>query len=133
MASGRVRNDRGLYSAPDSVKGEWLHHCGAKGSGHWDFVTDRREDRVEILGSHGKITFAVLDEAPLILERGKLREKIEIPHPTHVQAYHVLNMGSHLLGESQHPSTGLNALGTQQLMDQILDRKSTRLNSSHVK
>src|SRR5690606_8666937 len=43
-ASGSVRNSRGLYSAPDSVQGEWLHRSGARGSGHWDFVAEGRED-----------------------------------------------------------------------------------------
>lgn len=121
MASGSVRNDRGLYTAPDSVQGEWVHRSGVKGTGHWDFVADGREDRVEIGGSRGSIRFAVLDEAPLILDSDLLRERVEVPHPPHVQSFHVGNIKSHLLGESIHPSTGFNALRTQQVMDQILN------------
>lgn len=120
QARGSADNRRGLYSAPDTVQGEWCHQSGIKGSGHWDFVAGKREDRVEIWGSRGSIHFAVLDEAPLVLDCMGVRETIGIPNPPHLQSYHVGKIAAHLSGDSPHPSTGHSALAAQWVMEQIL-------------
>lgn len=119
-ARGSVHHLRGLYTAPDSIRGDWVHTSGVRGKGSWNFVAQERQDRVHIQGSRGSLSFAVLDEAPLILESGALREQLVLPHPPQVQLFHVGNIKSHLLGQSVHPSLGGSALRTQWAMEQIL-------------
>lgn len=119
-AEGTAANKLGLYSAYDFVTATWVHESGVVGSGIWDFGTEEREDSVAILGSAGKISFSVLDEAPLVLENDKGIETIEIPNPDHIQEFHVANIKNHLLGKSVHPSTGKTGLHVSWVMDKIL-------------
>lgn len=119
-AHGLAVNQQGLYSAADSICGNWLHENGITGEGYWNFGTHFREDKVEIHGSEGKITFAVLDEAPLVLENASGKKTLEIENPRHVQHFHVQNIHDHLKGLSKHPSTGTTGLQTSWVMDKIL-------------
>ncbi|WP_072875996.1 Gfo/Idh/MocA family protein [Flagellimonas taeanensis] len=120
MAHGIALNQQGLYSAHDTVSGTWLHEGVITGTGFWNFGSFQRVDNVEILGSGGKISFAVLDEAPLILENDSGQQSLEIPHPNHVQQFHVENIREHLSGRTIHPSTGKTGLHTSWVMDRIL-------------
>ncbi|MEM9078409.1 MAG: Gfo/Idh/MocA family oxidoreductase [Bacteroidota bacterium] len=119
-AKGFGRNHGGLYSAYDSVTGTWLHENGVTGEGCWNFLTYHREDMVEIFGSEGRITFAVLDEAPIVLEDKSGKAVLDIPHPEHIQRYHTENIKNHLRGNKVHPSTGKTGLHTSWVMDAIL-------------
>ncbi len=119
-AQGIALNQQGLYSAYDSVTGVWLHENGITGSGLWNFGTYHREDKAEIFGSTGKISFPVLDEGQLVLENESGKQILEIPNPKHIQQFHVENMRSHLNGQSVHPSLVDSGLHTSWVMDQIL-------------
>lgn len=120
QVQGFATNQLGLYSAYDSVAGTWLHENGVTGTGFWNFGTHHREDKVEILGSKGRIGFPVLDEGPLVLENGQGTQVMEIPNPEHIQQFHVENIKSHLKGKSIHPSLGESGLHTSWVMDKIL-------------
>jgi predicted dehydrogenase len=119
-ASGFAVNQQGLYTAKDAVVGSWVHAAGATGSGTWNFACQSHKEHVEILGSKGKIEFAVFGERPLELTNGDGRQEVSIENPKHIQTYHVRNMRDHLLGRSQHPSTGATGAHTSWLMDKIL-------------
>ncbi|MEM9361574.1 MAG: Gfo/Idh/MocA family oxidoreductase [Bacteroidota bacterium] len=119
-ANGFAENQEDLYTAKDSVVGSWVHKNGITGEGCWNFLTYHRKDVVEIFGSKGKITFAVLDEAPLVLENASGKEVLEIAHPEHIQKFHAENIKKHLLGKATHPSTGTSGLHTSWVMDSIL-------------
>ncbi|MGP1991371.1 Gfo/Idh/MocA family protein [Zobellia laminariae] len=118
--SGTALNQQGLYSAKDAITGHWLHENGITGSGTWNFGTHQREDLVEIYGSEGKISFAVFEEADVVLANTKGEEKLFIEHPEHVQKFHVENLKKDLLGKQTHPSTGKTAVHTSWVMDSIL-------------
>lgn len=90
--------------------------------GCWNFVADRREDRVELIGSQGRITFSVFDEQPLQLE-AEVSETLHIAHHPHIQWHHVLAMNAHIRGESVHPALAIEALKTDRIMDRVLQRK----------
>lgn len=122
-ASGFIVNQQDLYSAPDTVSGSWIHHSGVTGSGNWNFGSFNAEDRVEIFGSEGKISFSVFQEAPVVLETNNGREEIIIDHPKHVQSGHVEAMQKHLMEKDFiHSSTGKTALHTSWIMDKILGK-----------
>ncbi|WP_420603861.1 Gfo/Idh/MocA family protein [Flagellimonas sp.] len=119
-AYGVASNQQGLYSAYDAVTGAWKHESGVVGSGSWNFGSCKREDMVEILGSEGRICFSVLDEAAITLENASGKQSLEVPHPEHIQQFHVENIKNHLVGTAIHPSTGDSGLQTSWVMDKIL-------------
>lgn len=119
-AKGIAVNQQGLYDAFDAVTASWIYENGITGVGSWNFGTHHREDKVEIYGTKGKISFSVLDEAPLVLEVEGAKEEVVITNPKHIQEYHVLNIKKHLLGEKLHPSTGESGLHTSWVMSEIL-------------
>ncbi|MGR5145111.1 Gfo/Idh/MocA family protein [Photobacterium alginatilyticum] len=121
-ASGFAVNQQGLYSASDAVTGCWVHQNGITGSGSWNFGSAKREDRVEIIGSQGKIMFSVFDEAPVCLANHEGEQSRFIDNPKHIQQYHVAAIDRDLRELSCHPSTGKTATHTSWVMEQILGR-----------
>jgi 1,5-anhydro-D-fructose reductase (1,5-anhydro-D-mannitol-forming) len=119
--AGFTARQAGLYAAEDAVSASWRFASGALGMGCWNFVADRREDRVEIIGSLGRIIFSVFDEHPLQLHADE-SISLEIPHHEHIQWHHVMGMNAHIRGDSQHPAVAEQALKTDWVMDQILKR-----------
>lgn len=119
-AGGVALNQQGLYTANDAISGYWLHESGTTGKASWNFACDRREDRVEIYGSKGKISFSVFDDNDIVLDNKNGIQKEFIEHPKHVQQFHVENIRNHLFGKKEHPSTGKTALHTSWVMDSIL-------------
>lgn len=121
-AYGLAANQQGLYTAMDTLTGTWIHESNITGSGSWNFGTEKREDRVEIYGNKGKISFSVFDENPIILEQGSTVESLSIAHPENVQYFHVENIKNHLIGKNKHPSTGKTAAETSWVLDKILNK-----------
>jgi 1,5-anhydro-D-fructose reductase (1,5-anhydro-D-mannitol-forming) len=119
--AGFTAQQAGLYAAEDAVSASWRFASGALGMGCWNFVADRREDRVEVIGSKGRISFAVFDEHPVVLEADETLS-LDIAHHEHIQWHHVLGMNAHIRGEARHPAVAEEALKTDWVMDQILKR-----------
>ncbi|WP_213938149.1 Gfo/Idh/MocA family oxidoreductase [Pseudomonas sp. dw_612] len=119
--AGFTAQQAGLYAAEDAVSASWRFASGALGMGCWNFVADRREDRVEVIGSKGRISFSVFDEHPVVLEAEETLS-LHIDHHEHIQWHHVLGMNAHIRGEAQHPAVAQEALKTDWVMDQILKR-----------
>ncbi len=119
-AHGIVTNQMGLYTAKDTIIGNWIHENGTTGQGSWNFSSHQREDKVEIFESRGKISFSIFNEEPIILVNSKGKEKLEIPNPTHIQEFHVSYIRDHLIGKKPHPSLGSSGLHTSWVMDKIL-------------
>ncbi|QDO95739.1 Gfo/Idh/MocA family oxidoreductase [Formosa sediminum] len=121
-AHGIAVNQQGLYTAMDAVTGNWLHKTGVTGTGSWNFGSEKREDRVQIYGTQGKISFSVFNEAPIEIETASKQETLSIAHPEHIQLHHVQNMYKHLNTTITHPSTGLTAMHTSWVLDRILGK-----------
>ncbi|AZD80397.1 Gfo/Idh/MocA family protein [Pseudomonas chlororaphis] len=119
--AGFTARQAGLYSAEDAVSASWRFASGALGTGAWNFVADRRVDRVEIIGSQGCIGFSVFDEQPLQLDADE-QLSLFIDNPEHIQWHHVLGMNAHIRGQAQHPALAAEALKTDRIMDLILKR-----------
>src|SRR5690606_731669 len=117
---GIGRNQQRLYTAKDAVTACWVHRNGVTGSAYWNFGTCSHEDKVEILGSEGKIEFSIFKEEDIVLENGEGVSRTFIDHPAHVQKYHVENIRAHLMDNMEHPSTGKSGLHTSWIMDKIL-------------
>jgi predicted dehydrogenase len=119
--AGFTARQAGLYAAEDAVSASWRFASGATGMGCWNFVADRREDRVELIGSRGRIRFSVFDEHPVQLDADE-QLSLSIDHHEHIQWHHVLGMNAHIRGDTQHPAVAGEALKTDWVMDQILKR-----------
>jgi len=117
--SGSALNQQGLYSAKDALVSSWLHESGVTGTGSWNFGSFERADKVEIIGSKGKIEFAVFEDVPIVLTTANKREELVIAHPENIQLYHVNNMQQHLTGTGLHPSLGRSGAHTNWIMDSI--------------
>ncbi|WP_347900951.1 Gfo/Idh/MocA family oxidoreductase [Pseudomonas purpurea] len=119
--AGFTAHQAGLYAAEDAVSASWRFASGALGMGCWNFVADRREDRVELIGSQGRIVFSVFDEHPVQLQADETLS-LHIDHPEHIQWHHVLGMNAHIRGDVSHPAVAEQALKTDWVMDRILKR-----------
>jgi 1,5-anhydro-D-fructose reductase (1,5-anhydro-D-mannitol-forming) len=119
-ASGISLNQQNLYSAKDAITANWLHESGITGSGSWNFGCEFIEDTVTIYGSKGKITFSLFEDNTIVLETKKGKTELFIAHPENVQLFHVKKIQEHLSGISTHPSTGLSAVHTNWVMEQII-------------
>lgn len=120
QVNGFSVNQQGLYSAKDAITACWVHENSITGNGSWNFGANEREDKVEILGSKGKIIFSIFKEENIILENENGTESIFIENPKHIQQYHVENLKAALLEGKSHPSTGKTALHTNWMMSEIL-------------
>ncbi len=117
---GEADNQAGRYVAEDIVCGEWSFASGARGVGQWCFSGGGALDRVEIIGTMGRLTFATFDDAPVVLERDETTTPFTIAHPPHVQQPLIQTIVDELRGEGHCPSTGESGARTTAVMDQLL-------------
>lgn len=123
FAHGVSNNQQGLYSGMDNVSASWMHENGISGTGSWNFGAFKKEDKVTITGSKGRIEFSIFENDPLVLETDAGRDTLSIEHPTHVHLHHVEFMRDQLFNKDFiHPSTGKTALHTSWVMDKILGK-----------
>ena len=123
-AEGYKSNRGRLYDAEDTVSACFKFESGLPGSGSWCFVAHEsaKEDRIEIIGDKGMLSFSVFTYDPIILhtERG---EETFLPHnPPHVQLPLIQAVVEHLQGKSICTCDGLSATTTNWVMDRILNK-----------
>jgi predicted dehydrogenase len=118
---GFAANQAGLYPAEDVVSTSFVFQSGAQGTGNWCFTAFENQDRTEIVGDKGKISFSGFGaEDPVVLTTRSGSETFTIPHPAHVQQPLIQMVVDDLLGLGTCPSTGTSAARTSRIMDQIL-------------
>lgn len=116
---GFTANQSQLYAAEDLVSAAWRFESGVLGVGLWSFAAAETIDRTEIIGSHGKISYATFQNVPIVLQQGEHVEEYAIPHPDHIQQPLIQAIVDELLGTGQSPSTGKTGAMTNWVMDQI--------------
>ncbi|QNF32907.1 Gfo/Idh/MocA family oxidoreductase [Adhaeribacter swui] len=123
-ASGQTANQADQYPAEDIVTAQFRFASGVLGSCTWCFTVadNQRTDRMEIIGSKGKITFAAFDKVPVQLETTEGIKKFDLPPPTHIQQPFIQTIVEQLTGQGECPSTGVTAARTAWVMDQIVGR-----------
>jgi len=121
-ASGDKAFQTGWYPAEDLVSAHFRFENGILGDGMWCFsgADFHQQDRTEIIGSEGKITFSFFDPSPLEVLTPNGVNKINTPWPEHVQQPLIECVVSALLGKGICPSTGVSAARTNHIMDSIL-------------
>jgi predicted dehydrogenase len=119
-ARGMVSHQMDAYPAEDAVAMAFSFGSGVLGTGLWNFGADRREDRVEIVGSRGRLVFATFGEGPIRLEAGDHVEDIHIANPEHIQQPLIESIVAELTGKGICPSTAESGARTSWVMDQVL-------------
>lgn len=121
-AHGYTTNRGGLYKAEDNISACFLFESGIAGSGSWCFVghNSAREDRIEIIGEKGSLSFSVFSYNPICLVTENGVRSIRIPNPQHVQMPLIQNVVEHLQGYGHCDCDSISATPVNWAMDRIL-------------
>ena len=120
--SGFAINRSGRFEVEDGVSAALQFESGVIATGLWDFTVapEAEEDRIDIIGSKGMISFSAFAHQRLSLKTPEGDKEWEIPHPPHVQQPLIQSITDQLLGRGECPSTGETALRTSRVMDTLL-------------
>jgi predicted dehydrogenase len=123
-ARGIRANRGGLYKAEDSVSACFEFENGLPGSGSWCFVAHEsaREDRIEVVGDRGSVSFSVFDYQPIRLHTIYGEENIAVPNPPYVQFPLIKNVIEHLQGIAVCECTSVSATPVNWALDRILGK-----------
>ncbi len=123
-AEGMCSNRGGLYEAEDTVSACFRFESGLTGSGSWCFVGHQSatEDRIEVFGNKGKLSFSIFDYDPIQLVTGNGVENISIPNPKYVQLPIIKAVIEDLQGFGLCSCTSVSATPVNWVMDRILGK-----------
>lgn len=123
-ARGYSDNRGKLYSAEDTVSACFSFETGLPGSGSWCFVghESAREDRIEIIGDKGMLSFSVFDYEPIVLKNSRGIQEFNVENPEHVQQPLIQNIVETLQGTAKCRCTSISATPTNWVMDRILGK-----------
>ncbi|MFT3912322.1 MAG: Gfo/Idh/MocA family oxidoreductase [Ferruginibacter sp.] len=120
-ASGIAGNQAGIYQAADIVTGNILFDSGIVFDGLWSFAAAPGEgaDTCEIIGSKGKISFAVFDHTGFSLTINSKKELFSFDPLEHVQQPLIQKVVEYFLNEAANPSSGDDAVKLMSVMDRF--------------
>lgn len=123
-ANGICANRGGLYEVEDSVSACFKFENGLPGSGSWCFVghESAREDRIEIIGDRGSLSFSVFNYEPILLVTSTGKAKIAVANPEYVQMPTIQAVVDDLRGKSKCSCTSVSATPDNWVMDRILGK-----------
>ena len=121
-AHGYKANRGGLYDVEDTISAVFEFESGLSGSASWCFVghESAREDRIEVIGDKGMVSFAVYDYSPIELHLSQGKQTISVPNPPYVQLPIIKSVIEDLQGIGISSSTCISATPTNWVMDRIL-------------
>jgi predicted dehydrogenase len=121
-AHGYKANRGGLYDVEDTISAVFEFESGLSGSASWCFVghESAREDRIEVIGDKGMVSFAVYDYSPIELHLSQGKQTISVPNPPYVQLPIIKSVIEDLQGIGICSSTCISATPTNWVMDRIL-------------
>lgn len=123
-AEGYKANRGGLYPTEDTVSACFRFADGLTGSGSWSFVghESAKEDRIEIIGESGMLSFSVFTYAPIVLHTAEGCQEITVPNPPCVQEPLIRMVVDHLLGKAICPCDCVSATSVNWVVDRILGK-----------
>lgn len=121
-AHGYPANRAHLYEAEDTVSACFYFESGIPGSGSWCFVghESAKEDRIEIIGDKGSLSFSVFNYDPILLVTSEGRTSITVPNPSYVQQPIIRCVTETLQGIGSCNCTSISATPTNWVLDRIL-------------
>lgn len=118
---GIASNQLKAYPPEDTVAMSFAFDGGMLGTGLWHFGAFQREDRVEVIGERGRMSFATFGDAPIRVETAAGTREYRVENPLHIQQPLIETVVRELRGEAGAcPSTALSATRTNAVMDAVL-------------
>lgn len=113
-----------LYKAEDTISACFYFENGLPGSGSWCFVGHQsaKEDRIEVIGEKGMLSFSVYNYSPIQLVTSEGRSSIVVPNPPYVQLPIIRSVIEHLQGIGICECTSVSATPVNWVMDRILGK-----------
>lgn len=123
-AHGYCSNMAKLYKAEDTISACFYFENGLPGSGSWCFVGHQsaKEDRIEVIGEKGMLSFSVYNYSPIQLVTSGGRSSIVVPNPPYVQLPIIRSVIEHLQGIGICECTSVSATPVNWVMDRILGK-----------
>lgn len=118
---GLATNDQGRYPVENKVSAAFAFASGVQGVGSWCSGNDLREDRTEITGTRGRITYDCFGEQPVRLETAEGAQDLTYETPAHIQQPLIQTVVDDLRGEGTCPSTGESGARASWVMDRALE------------
>jgi len=118
---GFAANQSGVYAAEDAVSIVIRWENGLIGTGTFAYATAHTEEQVSIYGSEGSVSMGFFRASPVVLTRDGKEEIYDLPDPPHVHQPLIQTIVDELLGRGTSPSTGISALRTTRLINQVLE------------
>jgi hypothetical protein len=92
---------------------------GISGCASWNFASFDRKDRMEVVGTRGRVALSVFADEPVQLHTAAGIKNFDLPNPRHIQQPLIQTVVDDLLGKSKCPSTGESAVRTAMVMDSV--------------
>lgn len=123
-AHGYCANRAHLYSAEDTISACFLFENGLPGSGSWCFVGHQsaKEDRIDVVGEQGSLSFSVYNYDPIQLITSDGIRNITVPNPSYVQLPIIKAVIEDLQGIGDCTCTSVSATPVNWVMDRILGK-----------
>lgn len=124
QADGIWDNRGHLYKTEDTVSACFRFESGLPGSGSWCFVAHEsaKEDRIEIIGDKGLVSFSVFNYDPIVLHTSDGTSSIVVPNPPYVQLPLIKNVIEHLQNINVCTCNSISATPVNWAMDKILGK-----------
>ena len=121
-AHGYPANRAHLYKAEDTVSACFFFENGVTGSGSWCFVghESAKEDRIEVIGDKGSLSFSVFTYEPIVLITCEGKQSITVPNPSYVQLPMIKHVIEHLQGIGHCDCTSISATPVNWVLDRVL-------------
>ena len=121
-AHGYPANRAHLYKAEDTVSACFFFENGVTGSGSWCFVghESAKEDRIEVIGDKGSLSFSVFTYEPIVLITSEGKQSITVPNPSYVQLPMIKHVIEHLQGIGHCDCTSTSATPVNWVLDRVL-------------
>lgn len=120
---GFVQNTARLYEVEDTVTAAFQFQSGVLGSGSWSFIAPEgsRTDRIDFVGTKGKLSCSTFDFSPIVFETETGMQEFAEENPDNIQLYLIQSIVDYLNGKGDLPvSTARSAIRTNWVMDKIL-------------
>ena len=123
-AEGMKANRGGLYTTEDSVSACFKFDNGLPGSGSWCFVAHEsaKEDRIDIVGNKGSLSFSVFTYQPIILQNENGCQRFEVKNPDYVQLPLIKLVVEHLQNKAICKCDCVSATPVNWVVDRILGK-----------
>lgn len=110
-------NQAQLYPADDVVTGQILFQNDVLFNGSWLFNASENNDRCEIIGSEGKITFSVFSNDPIELINSEGKQLLSFEKLAHVQEPMIQAVVEYFQGKRSNPCSAAEGMEVMKVLD----------------